>query len=74
MAAMGRDVGRLLIVAGAILLLIGVVVLVGGRLGLGRLPGDLQWGRGRVRVYVPLGAAIVLSVVLTLILNLIGRR
>jgi hypothetical protein len=71
---MERDLGRWLIALGGFIVLIGVILLVGGRLGLGRLPGDLQWTRGNVRIYAPLGTCLVLSLVLTLVLNLIGRR
>jgi hypothetical protein len=71
---MDQDLGRWLIALGGFIVLIGLVLLVGGRLGLGRLPGDLQWTRGNVRIYAPLGTCLVLSLVLTLVLNLIGRR
>jgi hypothetical protein len=71
---MERDLGRWLIALGAVIVLIGVVLLAGGRLGLGRLPGDLRWTRGNVRIYAPLGTCLVLSLVLTLVLNLVGRR
>jgi len=71
---MERDLGRWLIALGGVIVLIGVIVLAGGRLGLGRLPGDLQWTRGNLRIYAPLGTCLVLSLVLTLVLNLIGRR
>jgi hypothetical protein len=71
---MERDLGRWLIALGGVIVLIGVILLAGGRLGLGRLPGDLRWSRGSVRIYAPLGTCLVLSLVLTLVLNLIGRR
>jgi hypothetical protein len=71
---MERDLGRWLIAMGAVIALLGVVVLVGGRLGLGHLPGDLRWTRGNVHIYAPLGTCLLLSLVLTLVLNLVGRR
>jgi hypothetical protein len=71
---MDQELGRWLIALGGFIVLIGLVLLVGGRLGLGRLPGDLQWTRGNVRIYAPLGTCLLLSLVLTLVLNLIGRR
>ena len=40
----------------------------------GRLPGDIVWRRGNVTVYVPLGLMLLLSILLTLLLNLIFRR
>ncbi len=57
-----------------VLAAVGALFLVGGRLGLGRLPGDFTWGRGNVRVYAPLATSIVISVLLTLVLNLVLRR
>ena len=53
----------------------GVVVVLAGRVpGLGRLPGDIHVERGNWTFYFPLGTSIVLSLLLTLVLWLIGRR
>ena len=68
------QVGRWLIVAAVVLAVAGGVLLVGGRLGLGKLPGDLSFGRGNSRVYVPLATSLVVSIVATIVLNLIARR
>ena len=73
MGSMG-DVGRLLIVAGALLLGVGVFFTLGGRVPfLGRLPGDISFRSGNVQVFVPLVTCLLLSVVLTLVLNLLFR-
>ena len=70
--------GRLLLGAGLVLVLVGGLILLDGRvpgLGwLGRLPGDLVFRRGPVTVYVPIVTSIVLSVLLTLALSLFFRR
>ncbi len=69
--------GRMLILAGALLALAGVVLVVADRfpgLRLGRLPGDLSVERDGFRLYLPLGTSIVLSIVLSLLLWLLGRR
>ena len=69
------DLGRLLIVLGLVVVAVGVVLVVFGRVpGLGRLPGDIFIQRGNWSFYFPLGTSIVLSVLLTLVLWLIGRR
>jgi hypothetical protein len=68
------DIGRLLVVVGLVIAVVGVALVVGGRLGLGRLPGDFSFGKGNVRVFVPLASSIVLSIVLTVVLNLLFRR
>lgn len=67
------DIGRVLVGVGLVLAVVGVVLLVAGRLGLGRLPGDFRAG-GNVRVYVPLGTCLLVSVVATIVLRLLGRR
>jgi hypothetical protein len=51
----------------------GLVLLLGRVLDLGNLPGDVAYEGERVRVYLPIGTMIVLSVVLTLLLNLALR-
>jgi Protein of unknown function (DUF2905) len=66
--------GRMLMLVGALIALAGLVMVVGGRLPLGRLPGDISGSRGGVTFYFPLGTSLLLSVVLTLVLNLLVRR
>ena len=70
---MMRDLGRLLIVFGAILLVGGIVLTVAGKLGLGKLPGDIVYRRGNFSFYFPLMTSILLSVGLTLLLWLLSR-
>lgn len=68
------QIARVLLLAAVVLGTVGVVLLVVSGLGLGRLPGDLRLGRGNARVYVPLGTSVLLSVVATVVLNLVFRR
>ena len=68
-----RDLGRMLILLGGILLLLGIALTAFGGLGLGRLPGDLVYRRGNVTVYFPLMTSILLSIVLSLLLWLFRR-
>jgi hypothetical protein len=66
--------GRGLIYVGLGLVAVGGLVLLLGRvLDLGNLPGDFAYRGERVQIYVPLGTMIVLSIVLTLLLNLVFR-
>ncbi len=69
-----ETVGKVLLAAGAVLVVAGVIALLLARLGITRLPGDLVWRRGNVTVYAPIGAMVVLSILLTVLLNLFGRR
>jgi hypothetical protein len=69
------DVGRMLVFLGVAIAVLGLLLLVLARLPyLGHLPGDLSFGRGNLRVYVPLATSLLLSLVLTILLNLFARR
>ncbi len=65
--------GRLLLIGGGIIAFVGVLFLVFGRLGLGRLPGDIWIQRENFTFYFPLATMIIISIVLTLLFNLIRR-
>ena len=67
------NIGRLLIVLGAILLVAGLAWPFLARLGLGRLPGDIMVERGNFRFYFPIVTSLVVSVVLTLLFWLFRR-
>ena len=68
------QLGKTLVVAGLALACLGFLLIVGERLGLGRLPGDLVWKRKQTTVYFPWVTSLVVSVVLTLLLNFFLRR
>ena len=66
--------GKLLIASGIVLVLVGAVVLVAGRVPwLGRLPGDIMIRRDNFTVYIPLASSLLLSVVISLLLYLLRR-
>ena len=70
-----QEIGRTLLVLGLVIAAIGGVLLVVGRVPwLGRLPGDvvIRWAHGTV--YFPIVTSVVVSIVLTLLLNLFFRR
>lgn len=72
---MGLDgLGKLLIGGAIVLLVIGALFLLLGWLGVDRLPGDLVFRRGDATFYIPVGLMILISVVGTIVLNLIFRR
>lgn len=67
--------GRALIGLGAALLAVGLLVVVVARFAPGgRLPGNLVVSRGPLTCVVPLATSLLLSVVLTILLNLWARR
>ena len=70
--------GRVLIAVGLLLALTGAVLVLGPRLPflswLGRLPGDFVVRRGPVTIFVPLLTSLALSLLLTVLLNVLFRR
>lgn len=66
-------VGRWLIALGVVLVLVGLLWPWLGRLGLGRLPGDIVIERGGFQFYFPIVTCLLVSVLLSLILWLINR-
>jgi hypothetical protein len=70
--------GRFLLVSGLILAAVGALLILAPRIPgldrLGRLPGDFVVERGPVTLFVPIVSSLVISVLLTVVLNLILRR
>ena len=69
-----ENVGKLLLGGAVVLLILGGLFLLLGRLGIDRLPGDLVFRRGNATFYFPIGLMILLSIVGTLVLNILFRR
>ena len=67
------DIGKLLLVVGLALAVIGAVFVVGARFGLGRLPGDISVSSGNFSFLFPVVTCIVVSIVLTIVINVILR-
>lgn len=70
---MERSTGLLLVVLGLALALLGLLVWTGALSWFGRLPGDLRIEGERTRVFLPITSMIVVSVVLTVAVNLVAR-
>jgi len=67
--------GKILIFLGAILIVLGLLFTFAGKIPwIGRLPGDIYIKKGNFTFYFPLATSILLSIVLSLIFILIGRR
>ena len=69
------ELGKLLLILGIAMALLGVILLISGRLHLpiGRLPGDIYYRGKNTTFYFPLATSILLSILLSFILWLIGR-
>ena len=70
---MDRSVGLLVIVGGVFIIVVGLLIYSGGLSWFGRLPGDIRYESGRVRVYIPLVSMLLVSVALTVLFNLLRR-
>lgn len=70
---MDRNLGLFLIVVGLGVVGLGILVWAGAFGWFGRLPGDLRFEGDRSRVFIPITSMIVVSVVLTLVVNLVAR-
>ncbi len=74
-----QDLGKMLLGFGVLMVLLGGILLVAGNLSgkvpwLGRLPGDIHIQRGSWSFYFPLATCLLISIVLTLLFSLFGRR
>lgn len=70
------NLGRVLIFAGLILIVLGAIVVLLSRLHLpfGRLPGDVVWRGKHTTVYFPWVTCLLISIVATVLLWLFSRR
>ncbi|SKC70192.1 DUF2905 domain-containing protein [Maledivibacter halophilus] len=68
------SIGKVIISLGITLVIIGMIITYGSKLGLGRLPGDIFIKKGNVTFYFPILTCVIISIILTLIGNLFFRR
>lgn len=71
---MSPEIGRVVLIVGVVLVVIGGLAVLGVRLPFGRLPGDIAIEGERGGIYVPIVTMLVISVILTILINLLGRR
>jgi hypothetical protein len=71
--ATSRELGLLLLGISALTALLGLAVYWGGFSWFGRLPGDIRYESESTRVFVPLTSMLLLSLLFTLVLNLVRR-
>jgi hypothetical protein len=71
----GQSLGRALVVLGFLIMLIGAGVMWGGgRIPIGRLPGDIHIQRENLSFYFPLTTSLLISLLLSILLKLLGGR
>lgn len=71
---MAPEIGRILLVVGLLIAGVGLLIMLGLRLPLGNLPGDIRIEGERGTIIIPLATMLLISIVLTLVLNLLLRR
>lgn len=67
------SLGKMMLTLGIVLIVIGLLITIGEKLGLGKLPGDIFIRKGNVTFFFPVVSCIIISIILTLILNLFRR-
>ncbi|QAT63404.1 DUF2905 domain-containing protein [Acidilutibacter cellobiosedens] len=65
--------GKALIIMGLVLLIIGGILMLGGKIGLGKLPGDIFIKRGNFTFFFPIVSSIIISLILTILFNLFRK-
>ena len=70
---MNRSIGLLVVIAGAAVVVIGLLIYSGALSWFGRLPGDIRYEGRNTRVYIPIVSSILASVVLSLLFYLVRR-
>lgn len=68
-----ESAGKLLLITGGFIAAAGLLLLLFGRLGLGRLPGDIFIRKDNFIFYFPVVTTLIISILLTLLINLIRR-
>jgi len=69
-----ETLARALLGIGLLLVLLGGALLLASKMGVTRLPGDIFWKKGNFTFYAPLGLMLLISILLTIALNLFSRR
>lgn len=71
---MTPDIGRVLLVVGLLIAAVGLLAVLGWRIPFGGLPGDIRIEGQNGTIVIPLATMIVISIVLTIVLNVLLRR
>jgi hypothetical protein len=71
---MNFGIGKILIIFGIILIISGILFIAGEKIGLGRLFGDIYFKRGNFSFYFPITTSIIISIILTILLNIFFRK
>ena len=67
------SLGKMLLIMGIVLFLVGGILIIGERFGLGKLPGDIFIQKGNFTFFFPVVSSLIVSLLLTLILNILKK-
>lgn len=70
---MDRQIGTMIVVAGIVLVIVGVLFASGLMSWFGHLPGDIRIERDNFRMFIPITTMILLSIILTIVLTVLRR-
>lgn len=70
---MSPELGRIVLIIGVVLVVVGGLAMLGVKIPIGRLPGDIAIEGEHGAMYIPLGTMVVISLLLTLIVWLLRR-
>ncbi|GFN36306.1 DUF2905 domain-containing protein [Tepidimicrobium xylanilyticum] len=65
--------GRMFLTLGIVFVIVGIAFTLGSKFGLGKLPGDIFIQKGNFTFFFPIASSIIISIILTLLLNVIKR-
>jgi low affinity Fe/Cu permease len=68
------ETGKFLVIAGVVIFVLGLVFMMSNKLPIGRLPGDLRFGGDHFRIYIPIATCVLLSIIITVIVNFFSRK
>lgn len=70
-----QNMGKTILIMGLMLVLVGAVIMIAGKFGLpfGKLPGDITYQKKNVTIFAPIGTMLLLSLIISLILNIFSR-
>jgi len=71
---MNSEFGKILITSGIILVIVGLIFTVGEKFGIGRLFGDIYYKKDNFTFYFPITTSIIISIILTILLNIFFRK
>lgn len=67
------SIGKVIIAVGVVLIIFGLFIHFGGKIGLCKLPGDIFIDKGNFKFFFPITSSIIISIILSLLLKLFKK-